>query len=96
LPLLKRDASLVVVGALEALSFNNMQTAGHRQTVGGSLIGSIAETREVLEFCAQHNIRPEIEVIDIKDINDAYDKVEDGTVRFRYVIDIATLKAPSA
>jgi uncharacterized zinc-type alcohol dehydrogenase-like protein len=91
--LLKRDASLIVVGALEPLSpINNMQTAGHRQTVGGSLIGSIADTQEILDFCAEHNIGPEIEVIDIKDINDAFDKVESGEVRFRYVIDMATLK----
>ena len=93
LPLLKRNASLVVVGALEPLSaVNNMQTAGHRNSVGGSLIGSIAETQEVLDLCAAHNIGPDIEVIDIKDINDAYKKVEDGEVRFRYVIDIASLK----
>ena len=93
LPLLKRDASLVVVGALEPLSpVNNMQTAGHRNSVGGSLIGSIAETQEVLDFCAQHNIGPEIEIIDIKDINEAFDKVEKGDVRFRYVIDCATLR----
>ena len=93
-PLLKRNASLIVVGALEPLSpVNNMQTAGHRNTVGGSLIGSIAETQAVLDFCAKHNIGPDVEVIDVKDINDAYKKVEEGEVRFRYVIDIATLKA---
>ena len=94
LPLLKRNATLIVVGALEPIGpFNNMQLAGHRNTVGGSLIGSIADTQEVLDFCAKHNIAPDIELISIDDINDAYSKVEDGEVRFRYVIDIATLKA---
>ena len=91
--LLKRNASLVIVGALEPLEpFNNMQIAGHRNSVGGSLIGSIAETQEVLDFCAEHNIGPDIQVIPITEINDAYKKVEDGEVRFRYVIDISTLK----
>ena len=93
LPLLKRNASLVVVGALEPLSpINNMQAAGHRNSVGGSLIGSIAETQQVLDFCAEHNIGPDIEVIDIKEINDAYKKIQDGKVRFRYVIDASTIK----
>ena len=93
IPLLKRNGSLVIVGALEPLSpFNNMVLAAHRLSVGGSLIGSIAETQEVLDFCAEHNIAPDIQMLDIKDINDAYKKVEDGEVRFRYVIDMATLK----
>ena len=93
LPLLKRNASLVVVGALEPLSpMNNMVVAGHRLSVGGSLIGNIAETQEVLDFCAEHGIGPDIQVIPIDEINDAYKKVEKGEVRFRYVIDIASLK----
>jgi uncharacterized zinc-type alcohol dehydrogenase-like protein len=93
IPLLKRDKTLVVVGALEPLSpINNMQVAAHRNAVAGSLIGSIRETQEVLDFCAEHGIGPDIELIDIKDINEAYTRVEDGDVRFRYVIDMATLK----
>ena len=94
LPLLKRDKTAVVCGALEPLKpINNMQTAGHRNGVAGSLIGSIKETQEILDFCARHGIGPEIELIDIKHINDAYKKVEDGDVRFRYVIDMATLRS---
>ena len=96
-PLLKRNKSLVVVGALEPLSpMNNMNLAGARKSVGGSLIGNIADTQEILDFCAKHGIGPDIEVIDIKYVNDAYDKVEKGEVRFRYVIDMATLKAEAA
>ncbi len=92
-PLLKRNGSLVIVGALEKLEpFNNMVMASHRLSVAGSLIGSIAETQEVLDFCAEKGIGPDIQMLDIKDINDAYDKVENGEVRFRYVIDMATLK----
>ena len=93
MPLLKRDCTLTIVGALEPLKpFNNMQMASQRRSVAGSLIGSIAETQEVLDFCAEHGITPDIEVIAIEDINDAMNKVEKGKVRYRYVIDMATLK----
>jgi len=64
----------------------------HRRTVGGSLIGNIADTQEILDFCAKHQIGPDVEVIPIDQINDAYDKVEKGDVRFRYVIEMASLK----
>ena len=97
IPLLKRNATMTVVGDLGPLEpINNMQTAMHRQSVSGSLIGSIAETQAVLDFCAEHNVAPDIQVIDIEDINDAYSKVEDGEVRFRYVIDMSTLKRETA
>jgi uncharacterized zinc-type alcohol dehydrogenase-like protein len=92
--LLKHDCTLAVVGALEHLApINNMETAMHRKSVAGSLIGSIAETQEVLDFCARHGIGPDIEIIPIQQINDAYKKVEGGEVRFRYVIDMATLES---
>jgi uncharacterized zinc-type alcohol dehydrogenase-like protein len=91
--LLKRNAALVLVGALEPMApVDNMQVAFKRRTVAGSLIGNLAETQEVLDFCAQHGIGPDIEMIRIQDINDAYNKVEKGEVRFRYVIDMASLK----
>ncbi len=96
-PLLKRNASMIIVGALEKLNaFNNMQMAAHRNTVGGSLIGSIAETQEVLDFCAEHNVTPDVQMIPIQEINNAYKKVEDGEVRFRYVIDMKSLKEEAA
>ena len=69
-----------------------MQTAMHRNGVAGSLIGSIAETQEVLDFCAEHGVAHDIQILDIKDINDAYKEVEKGDVRFRYVIDMSTLQ----
>jgi len=95
--LLKRDATLCVVGALEPLKpIDNQALAFHRRGVAGSLIGSIAETREVLEFCAEHGIAPDIELIPIQQINDAFKKVEKGEVRFRYVIDMASLNGDSA
>ena len=68
----------------------------HRVSVAGSLICNLVETQEVLDFCAEHNIGPDIEVIAIQEINDAYKKVEKGEVRFRYVIDISSLKQDEA
>jgi uncharacterized zinc-type alcohol dehydrogenase-like protein len=95
--LLKRDATVCAVGALEPMAaVNNMQVAFQRRSVAGSLIGNLAETQEVLDFCAEHGIGPDIEMIRIQDINDAYKKVEHGDVRFRYVIDMASLKEEMA
>jgi uncharacterized zinc-type alcohol dehydrogenase-like protein len=91
--LLKRDKAICVVGALEPMAgVDNQQVAFKRRTVTGSLIGNLAETQEVLDFCAEHGIGPEIEMIRMQDINEAYKKVEKGDVRFRYVIDMASLK----
>jgi uncharacterized zinc-type alcohol dehydrogenase-like protein len=92
--LLKRDGVLTTVGLLAPYQkpLNNMPVAMHRRSVAGSLIGSIAETQEVLEFCAQHNILPDIELIKIQDINDAFHKMLHNEVRYRYVIDMQSLK----
>ena len=93
--LLKRDGVLVTVGLLGPYktATNNMEVALHRRSLGGSLIGSIAETQEVLDFCAQHRIQPETRLIRMQDINQAFDRMLDYEVRFRYVIDMATLTA---
>jgi len=97
LPLLKRDKTLVIVGALEPMApVNNQMVASHRYRVAGSLIGNLADTQEVLDFCAQHAITPDIQVIPIQEINDAYKKMEAGDVRFRYVIDMASLQHDKA
>jgi uncharacterized zinc-type alcohol dehydrogenase-like protein len=91
-PLLKWNGVIVVVGALEPMApVNNMLLAAQRLSIGGSLIGSIAETQAVLDFCAEHGVAPDIEMIGIEEINHAFAKVEAGEVRFRYVIDMATL-----
>jgi uncharacterized zinc-type alcohol dehydrogenase-like protein len=90
--LLKRDKTLVVVGALALLSpVDNREVAFHRRSISGSLIGGLKETQEVLDFCAEHKIAPDIEMMDIKDINEAFKRVENGDVRFRFVIDMASL-----
>ena len=62
-----------------------------RKSIGGSAIGGIAETQEMLDFCAEHNIVSDIELIDIKDITPAFERMEKGDVRYRFVIDMATL-----
>ena len=92
--LLKRDGVITTVGLLGPYKdpLNNMEMAMHRRSISGSIIGGIAETQEVLEFCAEHNILPEVEIIKIQDINEAFEKMKDEEVRFRYVIDMASLK----
>ncbi len=95
--MLKRNATLAVVGAIEPLAAeNNQERVMHRKSVAGSLIGSVAETQEVLDFCAEHVIGPDIQIIPIQEINHAYRQVEKGDARFRYVIDMASLKQEDA
>lgn len=91
--LLKRDGTLVVCGMLTSFTkpTNNGEVAFHRRQVGGTLIGGIAETQEVLEFCASRGIASDVELVPIQDINGAFDRMQQGEVRFRYVIDMATL-----
>ncbi|GGE94200.1 NAD(P)-dependent alcohol dehydrogenase [Sphingomonas prati] len=92
-PLLKRDATFCAVGALVPMAgYNNMVMVMHRNQLAGSLIGSIAETQEVLDFCAEHGIAPDVQVIPIQEINEAFKKVKTGDVRYRYVIDIDSLR----
>lgn len=66
--------------------------AMHRRSIAGSLIGGIAETQEVLDFCAEHGILPDIEMINIQDINHAFDRMQDEEVHYRYIIDMQSLK----
>ncbi len=64
-----------------------------RRVLAGSLIGGIAETQEVLDFCAENDITCDIEMLDIRNINEAYERMLAGDVKYRFVIDMATLKA---
>ena len=92
LSLLKTDGTLVNVGAPETpVSLNLMRLIGARRTLAGSMIGSIAETQEMLNFCAERGLGAEIEVISADQINEAYERVIGSDVRYRFVIDIATL-----
>lgn len=90
--LLKLDATLVVVGVPDKpLSIHPFPLIIMRRSYSGSVIGSIKETQEMLDFCAQHNIAPDIEVIEPKQINEAYERVYKSDVRYRFVIDMAKL-----
>lgn len=93
LSLLKLDGSLVCVGAPEfPYQVNAFPLIGKRCRLAGSLIGGIKETQEMLNFCSQKNILPEIELIPIEKINEAYERMMTGDVRYRFVIDIKSLK----
>jgi len=72
-------------------SFRVFSLTGARRNLSGSNIGGIRETQEMLDFCAEHGIEPETELIDIAAINDAWDRVLRSDVRYRFVIDTATL-----
>lgn len=94
---MKPGSTLVVVGnMMQFEAFNPGPMVFNRILVAGSLIGGIADTQEVLNLCADHGIRPEIEVINIADINDAFARIKAEDVRFRHVIDMASLKAEHA
>jgi len=95
--LLKRDATLAVVGLLTPFAnpTENGQVAFHRRCIAGSLIGGIKETQELLNFCGEHNIISDVEVIDIKDVNDAFKKLQKGQVRYRFVLDIGNTLRPT-
>ncbi|CDZ77802.1 putative zinc-type alcohol dehydrogenase-like protein YahK [Legionella massiliensis] len=91
--LLKRDGVMVIVGSVEPLTkVNSAPLIFRRRTIAGSLIGGIAETQEMLDFCGEHNITCEIEKIAINDVNTAFDRTVKGDVKYRFVIDMATLK----
>jgi uncharacterized zinc-type alcohol dehydrogenase-like protein len=92
LSLLRLDGSFVNVGApAEPVSFQVFTLFGNRRSFGGSGIGSIAETQEMLDFCAENGIATEVEVISADQINDAYERVLRSDVRYRFVIDTESL-----
>tara|TARA_R110000868_G_scaffold103912_6_gene285922 strand:- start:143 stop:1195 length:1053 start_codon:yes stop_codon:yes gene_type:complete len=91
--LLKLDATMVLVGAVEPLApFNGGGLIMGRKRVAGSLIGGIKETQEMLDFCGEHNIVSDIELINMQEINTAYNRVTSSDVKYRFVIDMASLK----
>jgi uncharacterized zinc-type alcohol dehydrogenase-like protein len=93
LQLLKRNGTLTLVGAPEKpapVSAFNLIFGRHR--LAGSAIGGLRETQEMLDFCADHNITSDIERIPIQQINQAYDRLLKGDVKYRFVIDSASLK----
>ena len=93
LNLLKVDGSLALVGAPEhPLPVAAFSLIPYRRSFAGSMIGGIAETQEMLDFCSKHNIVSDIEIINIQQINEAYERLLKGDVKYRFVIDMASLK----
>jgi uncharacterized zinc-type alcohol dehydrogenase-like protein len=91
--LLKRDGTLTQVGVpAEPLSVQVGSLIFGRRNFSGSLIGGIKETQEMLDFCGEHNITCDIELIPIQKINEAYDRLVKNDVKYRFVIDMASLK----
>jgi uncharacterized zinc-type alcohol dehydrogenase-like protein len=94
LGLLKPKGSMVVVGAPEhAIPVHAFSLIIGAKNLSGSMIGSIKETQEMLDFCGEHDIVSEIETINIQDVNEAYERVLKSDVRYRFVIDMASLDA---
>ena len=94
-PTLALDGSLVLVGYLGRLEpvLNSVPLIGGRRSVAGSVIGGLPETQEVLDFCGAHGITADVEVIRMAQINDAYERMIRSDVKYRFVIDMATLDA---
>lgn len=92
LQLLDTDGVMICVGVpptpTEILGFNLI---GNRRSIGGSLIGGLPETQEMLDYCAEHGITSDVEVININYINEAYERMLKGDVKYRFVIDMASL-----
>jgi alcohol dehydrogenase (NADP+) len=93
LNLLRRDGNMVLVGAPEeflgVLAFSLLVG---RRSLSGSIIGGIAETQEMLDFCGEHNITADVEVIPIQKVNEAYERLLKSDVKYRFSIDMASLK----
>jgi uncharacterized zinc-type alcohol dehydrogenase-like protein len=97
LELLRRDGTLVILGGLEPLEpgLDGDTLALARRCVSGSFIGSPAETQEMIDFCVRHSIAADVEVIPIQKINDAYERLLKRDVKYRFVIDMSSLKLES-
>ena len=92
LNMLNTDGVMVCVGApSEPAVVPAFNLIFQRRSLAGSLIGGIPETQEMLDYCAEHNITSDVEIINIKDINESYERMLKGDVRYRFVIDMATL-----
>lgn len=96
LGLLRRAGRMVIVGAIEPLpSIHGGLLISNNRAIGGSGVGGVPETVEMLEFCAEHQLYPEVEMIRMADVNEAWERMEKGDVRYRFVIDMASLDQPA-
>src|ERR1700734_319485 len=94
LNLLRRDGNICLVGAPEKpLAVSSFNLLMGRRSLSGSIIGGIAETQEMLDFCGEHNITSDVEVIPIQKVNEAYERLLKSDVKYRFSIDMASLKS---
>jgi uncharacterized zinc-type alcohol dehydrogenase-like protein len=92
--LLRRDGNITLVGAPDKpLAVSAFGLLFKRGSLSGSLIGGIAETQEMLDFCGKHNITADVEVIPIQKVNEAYERLLKSDVKYRFSIDMASLKS---
>src|SRR5918993_2084621 len=92
--LLRRDGNITLVGAPpKPLAVAGFGLVFKRRSLSGSLIGGIAETQEMLDFCGKHNITADVEVIPIQKVNEAYERMSRAYVKYRFSIDMASLKS---
>jgi uncharacterized zinc-type alcohol dehydrogenase-like protein len=97
LPLLDVDGTIVLVGAVEPMpGYHSGMLLGGRKRIAGSAIGGLPETQALLDFCAEKNILPDTETIAIQDINHAWQRMEKADVKYRFVIDMASLARDKA
>ena len=93
LVLLRLDGTMVIVGLPEKdIPVGAFSLTARRRSIAGSQIGGIGETQEMLDFCSKHNIGCDIEVIPIQKVNEAYERVLKSDVRYRFVIDMGSLR----
>ena len=91
LGMLKRDKTMVLVGAPEPTALSAFALLGQRKRLAGSMIGGIRETQEMLDFCAAHEVASDVEVIRPEGVNEAWERMVKSDVRYRFVIDMASL-----
>jgi uncharacterized zinc-type alcohol dehydrogenase-like protein len=94
LQLLRPDGNLTLVGAPDKPhAVSALSLLFNRRSLSGSLIGGIAETQEMLEFCSKHNITADVEIIPIQKVNEAYERLSRADVKYRFSIDMSSLKS---
>jgi len=93
LGLLKLNGNMVIVGLPNPTAVSAFALIGKRRSLSGSMIGGIRETQEMLDFCAEKGIASDIELIPITYINEAYERMLKSDIRYRFVIDLASLKS---
>ena len=91
IPTLGLNGTIVLVGYLGEISANSVPMIMGRRSIAGSVIGGIKETQELLDFCGEHNIVSEVEMIDMQNINEAFERMLKGDVKYRFVIDMKSL-----